>query len=196
MREGTDLSCQEEHMWWAPSSLCSISMEASTSWGAALSLGPVTKRMNFYTEHWAMRTLAMGRCPRQLQLSHSAPHPCQLFHFLLSRAMASTGSREQFLRQMEQIVEGIKQNRMKMEKKKQENKMRRDQLNDEYLELLEKQRLYFKTVKEFKEECRKNEMLLSKLKASSSWRTPAGETDRRLFSPLNLFCEVTVITAM
>lgn len=51
---------------------------------------------------------------------------------------------------MEQIVEGIKQSRMKMEKKKQENKMRRDQLNDQYLELLEKQRLYFKTVKEFK----------------------------------------------
>nr|XP_034985954.1 coiled-coil domain-containing protein 93-like [Zootoca vivipara] len=84
------------------------------------------------------------------------------------RAMASSGARDQFLRQMEQIVEGIKQNRMKMEKKKQENKMRRDQLNDEYLELLEKQRLYFKTVKEFKEECRKNEMLLSKLKDKCS----------------------------
>lgn len=42
-----------------------------------------------------------------------------------------------------------------MEKKKQENKMRRDQLNDQYLELLEKQRLYFKTVKEFKEVKRK-----------------------------------------
>ncbi|NWS52856.1 CCD93 protein, partial [Chunga burmeisteri] len=89
-------------------------------------------------------------------------------HDNFHEAMASSGSREQFLRQMEQIVEGIKQNRMKMEKKKQENKMRRDQLNDEYLELLEKQRLYFKTVKEFKEECRKNEILLSKLKASSS----------------------------
>ncbi|KAM6268377.1 coiled-coil domain-containing protein 93 isoform 1-T1 [Porphyrio hochstetteri] len=89
-------------------------------------------------------------------------------HDNFQQAMASSGSREQFLRQMEQIVEGIKQNRMKMEKKKQENKMRRDQLNDEYLELLEKQRLYFKTVKEFKEECRKNEMLMSKLKASSS----------------------------
>ncbi|NWW96807.1 CCD93 protein, partial [Rhynochetos jubatus] len=89
-------------------------------------------------------------------------------HDNFHQAMESSGSREQFLRQMEQIVEGIKQNRMKMEKKKQENKMRRDQLNDEYLELLEKQRLYFKTVKEFKEECRKNEMLLSKLKASSS----------------------------
>lgn len=29
--------------------------------------------------------------------------------------------------------------------------MRRDQLNDEYLELLDKRRLYFKTVKDFKE---------------------------------------------
>uniref|UniRef100_A0A8C9SIM8 Coiled-coil domain-containing protein 93 n=1 Tax=Scleropages formosus TaxID=113540 RepID=A0A8C9SIM8_SCLFO len=84
------------------------------------------------------------------------------------RAMASSGAKEQFLRQMEQIVEGIKQNRMKMEKKKQENKMRRDQLNDEYLELLEKQRLYFKTIKDFKEECRKNEMLLSKLRAKGA----------------------------
>lgn len=72
-------------------------------------------------------------------------------HENFSQAMASPAARDQFLRQMEQIVEGIKQSRMKMEKKKQENKMRRDQLNDQYLELLEKQRLYFKTVKEFKE---------------------------------------------
>ncbi|CAN2389061.1 Coiled-coil domain-containing protein 93 [Pristimantis euphronides] len=85
-------------------------------------------------------------------------------HDNFQQAMASFGTREQFLRQMEQIVDGIRQNRNKMEKKKQENKMRRDQLNDEYLEMLEKQRLYFKTVKEFKEECRKNEVLLSKLK--------------------------------
>ncbi|XP_069838604.1 coiled-coil domain-containing protein 93 isoform X1 [Dendropsophus ebraccatus] len=85
-------------------------------------------------------------------------------HDNFQQAMASSGTREQFLRQMEQIVDGIRQNRNKMEKKKQENKMRRDQLNDEYLEMLEKQRLYFKTVKEFKEECRKNEVLLSKLK--------------------------------
>lgn len=89
-------------------------------------------------------------------------------HDNFQQAMASSGTREQFLRQMEQIVDGIRQNRNKMEKKKQENKMRRDQLNDEYLEMLEKQRLYFKTIKEFKEECRKNEMLLSKLKE----RTP------------------------
>nr|XP_008256641.2 coiled-coil domain-containing protein 93 isoform X1 [Oryctolagus cuniculus] len=89
-------------------------------------------------------------------------------HENFSQAMASPAARDQFLRQMEQIVEGIKQSRMKMEKKKQENKMRRDQLNDQYLELLEKQRLYFKTVKEFKEEGRKNEVLLSKVKGKAS----------------------------
>lgn len=89
-------------------------------------------------------------------------------HDHFQQAMASSGGKEQFLRQMEQIVEGIKQSRIKMEKKRQENKMRRDQLNDEYLELLDKQRLYFKTVKDFKEECRKNEMLLSKLRAKGA----------------------------
>uniref|UniRef100_A0A8C7S4A0 Coiled-coil domain-containing protein 93 n=1 Tax=Oncorhynchus mykiss TaxID=8022 RepID=A0A8C7S4A0_ONCMY len=89
-------------------------------------------------------------------------------HDNFQQAMASSGAKEQFLRQMEQIVEGIKQSRIKMEKKKQENKMRRDQLNDEYLELLDKQRLYFKTVKDFKEECRKNEMLLSKLRTKGA----------------------------
>lgn len=46
-------------------------------------------------------------------MRHIVPHPYQLL-FFLSRAMASSGSREQFLRQMEQIVEGIKQNRMKV----------------------------------------------------------------------------------
>ncbi|XP_068581330.1 coiled-coil domain-containing protein 93 isoform X3 [Cebidichthys violaceus] len=89
-------------------------------------------------------------------------------HDNFHQAMSSSAAKDQFLRQMEQIVEGIKQSRIKMEKKKQENKMRRDQLNDEYLELLDKQRLYFKTVKDFKEECRKNEMLLSKLRAKGA----------------------------
>ncbi|KAM9804578.1 coiled-coil domain-containing protein 93 [Neosynchiropus ocellatus] len=89
-------------------------------------------------------------------------------HDNFQQAMASSAARGQFLHQMEQIVEGIKQSRIRMEKKKQENKMRRDQLNDEHLELLDKQRLYFKTVKDFKEECRKNEMLLSKLRTKGA----------------------------
>ncbi|XP_056007857.1 coiled-coil domain-containing protein 93-like isoform X2 [Ostrea edulis] len=85
-------------------------------------------------------------------------------HDNFRQAMANPNTREQFLKQFENIVEGIKQNKAKLEKRKQEEKMKRDQLNDQYLDLVEKQRLYFKTVKDFKEECRKNEMLLSKLR--------------------------------
>ena len=41
--------------------------------------------------------------------------------------------------------------KLQVEKKKQEEKMKRDQLNDQYIHLVDKQRLYFKTVKDFKE---------------------------------------------
>ncbi|KAJ8313751.1 hypothetical protein KUTeg_008312 [Tegillarca granosa] len=77
-------------------------------------------------------------------------------HDNFTQAMSSPANKEQFLKQFEQIVEGV-------EKRKQEEKMKRDRFNDEHLDLIEKQRLYFKTVKDFKEECRKNEILLSKL---------------------------------
>ncbi|XP_071487637.1 coiled-coil domain-containing protein 93-like [Diadema antillarum] len=82
------------------------------------------------------------------------------------KAMSSSAGKDQFLKQFEQIVAGVKQNFAKVEKKKQEEKMKRDQNNDTFLDLVEKQRLYFKTVKEFQEECRKNEILLSKLSAA------------------------------
>ncbi|XP_071102764.1 coiled-coil domain-containing protein 93-like isoform X1 [Haliotis cracherodii] len=85
-------------------------------------------------------------------------------HDNFSQAMASQTNKDQFLKQFEQIVEGVKGNRAKVEKKKQEEKMKRDRLNDDYLNLVEQQRLYFKTVKDFKEECRKNETLLRKMK--------------------------------
>ncbi|KAL4222275.1 Coiled-coil domain-containing protein 93 [Mactra antiquata] len=85
-------------------------------------------------------------------------------HENFSQAMSSPANKEQFLKQFEQIVDGVKNNKSKVERKKQEEKMKRDQLNDTYLDLVEKQRLYFKTVKDFQEECRKNEVLLSKAK--------------------------------
>ncbi|XP_059151423.1 coiled-coil domain-containing protein 93-like [Physella acuta] len=85
-------------------------------------------------------------------------------HDNFQTAMSSLTNKEAFLKQFEQIVEGVKQNKAKAEKKRQEEKMKRDQLSDHHLDLIEKQRLYFKTVKEFKEECRKNEILLSKLR--------------------------------
>ena len=40
---------------------------------------------------------------------------------------------------------------LQLEQKKQTEKMQRDSLNDQYLDLVEKQRLYFKTVRDFKE---------------------------------------------
>ncbi|XP_070210821.1 coiled-coil domain-containing protein 93-like isoform X2 [Littorina saxatilis] len=86
-------------------------------------------------------------------------------HDNFKQAMSTPANKEQFLKQFEQIVEGIKQNRAKVERKRQEEKMKRDQLSDQYLDLVEKQRHYFKTVKDFKEECRKNEILLHKLHA-------------------------------
>ncbi len=79
-----------------------------------------------------------------------------------AQAMESPSGKEQFLRQFEQIVEGVKQNRNRLEKRKQEEKMRRDQMNDEHLQLLEKQRIYFKTIRDFQEECHKNELLVAK----------------------------------
>ena len=85
-------------------------------------------------------------------------------HDTFEQAMSSSANKTQFLKQFESIVAGTNSNKLKLEKKKQEEKMRRDQLNDQYLDLVEKQRLYFKTVKDFKEECRKNEILLSKFK--------------------------------
>ncbi|XP_066301811.1 coiled-coil domain-containing protein 93-like isoform X2 [Branchiostoma lanceolatum] len=88
-------------------------------------------------------------------------------HDNFEQAMSSSANKEQFLKQLEQIVDGIKQNKNKVEKKKQEEKMRRDQFNDTFLDLVDKQRVYFKTVKDFQEECRKNEILLAKLKAAS-----------------------------
>ena len=40
---------------------------------------------------------------------------------------------------------------VQVERRKQEEKMKRDELNDKLLEHIEKQRLYFKTVKDFQE---------------------------------------------
>jgi hypothetical protein len=55
-----------------------------------------------------------------------------------------------------------------LEKRRGDEKMEKDRLNGIYLELVEKQRAYYKTVRDFQEECRRNEILVSKLKAKAS----------------------------
>lgn len=76
---------------------------------------------------------------------------------------ASSSSRDQFLEQMENILAGVLRNKENVDKKKRNEKIKRDMLNDQYLDIMEQQRQYFKSVKEFKEECRKSEMIQSKL---------------------------------
>ena len=76
---------------------------------------------------------------------------------------ASSSSKEQFLEQMENILAGVMRNKENVEKKKRNEKLKRDTLNDQYLQVVEQQRLYFKSIKEFKEECRKSEMIQAKL---------------------------------
>lgn len=85
-------------------------------------------------------------------------------HDNFEQAMSSSSNREQFLKQFDSIVRGIVDNKERIEKKKAVEKQRRDTLNQKYLDIVEQERLYFKTVKDFTEECHKNEVLLSKLK--------------------------------
>ncbi|OQV18537.1 Coiled-coil domain-containing protein 93 [Hypsibius exemplaris] len=74
-------------------------------------------------------------------------------------AMGSESAKEQFLRQLEAILESLRQTVTKAEKRRQNEKLKRDQLNDKYMELLEKQRYYSKLIKEFQQECSLNEDL-------------------------------------
>ncbi|KAI2809206.1 hypothetical protein RDWZM_003452 [Blomia tropicalis] len=76
--------------------------------------------------------------------------------------------KEEFSLKFEQIVESIIQNKSKVEQRLQIEKQKRDQLNSEYIGLVEQQRLYFKAVKEFKEECKKNEQLIASLEKVAS----------------------------
>nr|XP_039257784.1 coiled-coil domain-containing protein 93-like [Styela clava] len=80
-------------------------------------------------------------------------------------ARSSPENMTQYMRQFEKIVEGVKSNKMKVEKKREAEKMHRDKLKDQYLELIEQQRLYVKTIHAFQEECRKNEILVEKLQS-------------------------------
>lgn len=79
-----------------------------------------------------------------------------------AKQMSTPGNREQFVKQLETIVDGIKVNLSKVDKKKNELKLHCDDLNDQYNGLIEKKRLYYKTLKDFQEECKRNEMLLAR----------------------------------
>ena len=69
--------------------------------------------------------------------------------------MATINSKEQFLKKFEDIVEGVSTTKSKIRRKNDEEKTRRDQLNNELLGFVDLQRKYAVMIKQFKIACEK-----------------------------------------
>ena len=65
--------------------------------------------------------------------------------------MLSSSGKANFLKQLEGVVESVKQSRIKIERRQQEEKSKRDVLNIQYAQLIEKARQYAKVLKDFQE---------------------------------------------
>jgi len=77
-------------------------------------------------------------------------------------AMQTTSSQAEFAAQFDAILKGVESTRIKQEgtlKKKQDEVIKRE---SDYMEVVDAQRRYFKTVKAFQEECQRNEALVGK----------------------------------
>uniref|UniRef100_A0A182NAN8 Coiled-coil domain-containing protein 93 n=1 Tax=Anopheles dirus TaxID=7168 RepID=A0A182NAN8_9DIPT len=88
-----------------------------------------------------------------------------------ANAMQTPHSREQFVQQFETIVEGIRATKIKLKKKCDDEKAKRDGLNAQLLCLVEQQRKYAATVKQLTMECQRNEALMQHLKALKTAQT-------------------------
>ncbi|KAF7996361.1 hypothetical protein HCN44_001993 [Aphidius gifuensis] len=83
-----------------------------------------------------------------------------------NEAMASASGKEQFLKQFEAIIAGIKRNKDMVETRCAEEKDKRFKLNKQLVTLVEQQRKYVAAVRQLTIECRKNEALLAQLRAT------------------------------
>ena len=75
------------------------------------------------------------------------------------KAKASKGNQEKFVESLDGMQTQVKEILNKVNAKHEQAKKLRDENNERYVQLLEQQRLYFKTVQELQEEMRKNEAL-------------------------------------
>ncbi|XP_055378324.1 coiled-coil domain-containing protein 93 [Condylostylus longicornis] len=82
-----------------------------------------------------------------------------------NEGMTNQQSRDQFIKQFETIVDGVKQTQAKVKKKCDDEKAKRDSLNAQLMCLIEQQRKYAGAVKQLTKECQKNEALLLHLKS-------------------------------
>lgn len=75
--------------------------------------------------------------------------------------MQSSSGREEFLKQLENIVEGVKQSKNKIEQKLSEEKQKRDQLSNVLQGHIDVQRRYVSAIRQLSIECKKYEALLT-----------------------------------
>lgn len=87
-------------------------------------------------------------------------------HENYNEAMASASGKEQFLKQFEAIIAGVKRNKDMVETRCAEEKDRRYKLSKQLASLVEQQRKYVVAVRQLTIECRKNEALLAQLRAT------------------------------
>ncbi|MFH4975627.1 hypothetical protein AB6A40_002336 [Gnathostoma spinigerum] len=80
------------------------------------------------------------------------------------------GYKESFMENLQEILKGVDASLDKATNRKEELQLKRDKISDDYQYLLEKERLYHKTVDDFKDECQKNEELNKKLQELSQKR--------------------------
>lgn len=84
---------------------------------------------------------------------------------VFSRGTSNIYAKEQFVLQLEQIVDGVGQTKLKIRHKLDEEKTKRDALNSQLSILIEKQRKYAVALKQFTKDCERNDQLVKKLKA-------------------------------
>lgn len=79
--------------------------------------------------------------------------------------MSNTSAKEQFVNRFEIIVDGIQQTKKKVQARLEDEKSKRDHSLSQLSELIEKQRKYAVALKNFKQNCERNERLMKQCKA-------------------------------
>ena len=78
-------------------------------------------------------------------------------------ASKTRAGKEQFVSNMDGVLAGVRKQMDVKEAQREKERRGRDDLADQYAALMEKQRGYYRAVKEFQEECFRNEKLLHML---------------------------------
>lgn len=76
-------------------------------------------------------------------------------------ALMSHSSKEEFLKQLENILEGVKLSKRKVDARLASEKQRRDELSQTLQSFIEQQRKYVAAVRQLGIECRRHESLLT-----------------------------------